>query len=185
MIKKDTHAKDPAPQAPPPPPSATPADEPAAAAEPSPVQAELDELMDRLKRTTADYQNYQKRVAREMGDVRRYANAEFAKEILTVVDDLERAMAVKAEATEARTLLEGVRITHEHLMALLGRHGVTALVAVGQAFDPQLHEAMMQQPSEDAPAMTVLAELAKGYRMHDRTLRPARVIVSSGPAKKE
>ena len=148
------------------------------------VQAELDELMDRLKRTTADYQNYQKRVAREMADARRYANAEFVKDLLVIVDDLERAMKVKPESPSAAVVFDGVRITHEHLTALLARHGVEVIDSPGRPFDPQLHEAMMQQPSGDVPPMTVLAEVRKGYRMHDRVLRPARVVVSSAPAEK-
>jgi molecular chaperone GrpE len=164
------------------PPQAQSADE---AGEPvSPVQAELNELMERLKRTTADYLNYQKRVTREMAEFRKYANAEFAKEILVVVDDLERAMEVKSDSPSATAILDGVRITHEHLMALLARHGVTAIDAAGQPFDPQLHQAMMQQPSDEAPPMTVLSVLARGYRMHDRVLRPAKVIVSAAPAEK-
>jgi molecular chaperone GrpE len=140
--------------------------------------------MDRLKRTTADYQNYQKRVMREMADSRKYANAEFAREILVIVDDLERAMAVKPESPSATSVFEGVRITHEHLMGLLARNGVTTIESLGKPFDPQLHEAMMQQPSGDVPPMTVLAELARGYRMHDRVLRAARVVVSAAPAEK-
>ncbi|MDD4891618.1 MAG: nucleotide exchange factor GrpE [Phycisphaerae bacterium] len=179
MIKKN-NAPDPADDQ-------TPAPEASAAvpeevAPDSHVQAELAELMDRLKRTTADYQNYQKRVAREVTDARRYAVAEFAKEILVVVDDLERAMQVKSDAPDAKAILDGVRITHEHLTSLLAKYGVTPIEAAGKPFDPQLHEAMMQQPSDDVPPMTVLTELSRGYRLHDRTLRPAKVIVSSGAA---
>ena len=149
------------------------------------VQAELDDLTDRLKRVTADYQNYQKRVAREMAEVRRFANEQFAREILAVVDDLERALAATANTQSMETIVEGVRISHEDLMALLARHGVTAIQAEGLPFDPQVHEAMMQQPTDQAEPMTVLKELRKGYRMHDRTLRPARVIVAAAPEQPE
>jgi molecular chaperone GrpE len=171
-------------QAPPPLPE-QPGDQSPTAEPTAQLQAELDDLMDRLKRTTADYQNYQKRVVREMADARRYANAEFAREILTIVDDLERAMQVGPDSPAASALLDGIRITHEHLVAMLARHGVTPIEAVGQPFNPQLHEAMMQEASEKVPPLTVLKELARGYMMHDRVLRPARVVVSSGGKKSD
>lgn len=147
------------------------------------LERELDDMMNQLKRVSADYQNYQKRVAREIEEDRRYANSAFAKEVLGIVDDLERALAAGTQNADAKVLLDGVRITHEHLMALLARHGVQPIDAQGKPFDPALHEAMMQRPTDDAPPMTVLQELARGYTIHGRTLRPAKVIVSSAKAQ--
>ncbi len=168
------------------PPAGSPGPPPLPDPDQSARRSELDELTDKLMRVTADYQNYQKRMARESADARRYAVAEFAREVLTVVDDLERAMqAPGGQDPAAAPILDGVRITHEHLMALLASHGVTAIEAQGRPFDPQLHEALMQQPTDQAEPMTVLQELRKGYRMHDRTLRAARVVVAAAPQESE
>ena len=168
------------------------ADEPL---EPEPVEpaaptadelaAKVAQLNDRLLRVSADYQNYQKRMVRELADARQYARAELLKEFLTLVDDLERAMGAAAQSPDAAAIQDGVRITHEHLLALLARFGVTPINAVGEPFDPTRHEAMMRQPTRDLPPMTVVEELARGYLIDGRPLRPSRVVVAVEPEERE
>lgn len=147
------------------------------------LQREADELREKNLRLLAEVQNQQKRAAREKQEALRYAEGDFARDLLPVLDDFERTRAAEAESTgEASAVLDGVRIVHEHLLKVLSQHGITPIDALHQPFDPSFHEAMLQQPSDEHPAGTVIQELARGYRMHDRVLRPSRVIVSSGPA---
>lgn len=153
-------------------------------AEPGPQpdsRERLRELNDRLLRVTADFQNYQKRMGRELAEVRERTQADLLAEFLAVVDDLERAMEASAQSPDAPAIAEGVRITHEHLMSLLARHGVTPIEAVGRPFDPQFHEAMMREPTADAEPMTVTRQMTRGYVMGGRPLRPARVAVAVAP----
>ncbi|MBW7904612.1 MAG: nucleotide exchange factor GrpE [Phycisphaerae bacterium] len=170
--------------APPEPSGATGAPMPAGAAEPAArtvddFQRELDALRDRNLRLLADMRNLQQRSKREREEALRYAEAEFARELLVVLDDLERAMQAASGADAP--LSEGMRITHEHFLKLLRTRGIEPIAAVGEPFDPALHEALLQQPSAQFPAGIVAQEVARGYRMHERVIRPARVVVSSGP----
>jgi molecular chaperone GrpE len=127
-------------------------------------------------RLAADFDNYRKRVAREQAELGQRANERLLNELLPVLDDLERAL-LAAEQHEEATLEEGVRLTHRTLLALLERQGLTEIETAG-AFDPHVHEALLAQPAEDAAEGDVLQVLQKGYRLGDRVLRPARVIVA-------
>jgi len=131
---------------------------------------------DRLLRLAADFDNYKKRAAREREEYVALANARLLAELLPVVDDLERALAA-AEKHEEAQLEEGVRLVHRELATLLERHGVTAIEADGK-FDPHVHEALLAQPSEEAESGAVLDVVQKGYKLGDRVVRPARVIVA-------
>jgi molecular chaperone GrpE len=131
---------------------------------------------DRLLRLAADFDNYRKRVAREREEYVTHANARLLTELLPVLDDLERALSA-AEQHEEAQLEEGVRLVHRSLAALLERHGVTAIEADGK-FDPHIHEALLSQPSEEAESGSVLNVVQKGYKLGDRVVRPARVIVA-------
>jgi molecular chaperone GrpE len=131
---------------------------------------------DRLLRLAADFENYKKRVAREREEYVALANARLLTELLPVVDDLERALAA-AEQHEEAQLEEGVRLVHRSLATLLERHGVELISTDGQ-FDPHVHEALLSQPSEEAESGAVLNVVQKGYRLGDRVVRPARVIVA-------
>lgn len=145
------------------------------------LQREVDELRDKNLRLMAELQNQQKRAQREKQESLRFAEFEFARELLVVIDDLARTQESAQTATDVRAVAEGVRILYEHFLKLLrGRH-IEPIEAAGRPFDPEIHEAVLQQPSADQPAGTVLQELARGYKMHERVLRPSRVIVSSGP----
>ena len=131
---------------------------------------------DSYLRLAADFDNYRKRVAREYAELSARANERLLNELLPVLDDLERALEA-ASAHEEAQLEEGVELVHRSLAALLERHGLTPIETEG-AFDPHVHEALAAQPAEGAEAGSVLQVLQKGYRLGDRVLRPARVIVS-------
>ena len=137
-----------------------------------PAQAPDDSYL----RLAADFDNYRKRVAREQVELTSRANERLLNELLPVLDDLERALEAAAEHEEAK-LEEGVRLVHRSLLGLVERHGLSEIEAEG-AFDPHVHEALLAQPGEGAEEGSVLQVLQKGYRLGDRVLRPARVIVA-------
>lgn len=143
------------------------------------AQQKADEYYDRLLRTSAEFDNYKKRTTREMRDVVRYANERLLKELLSVVDNLERAItSAQQDNAEDDALLEGVRLTLNEIEKILERHNVQPVKALGEPFDPNFHQAMMQEESKDQPVNTVIQEMQKGYVLHDRLLRPAMVVVS-------
>lgn len=146
------------------------------------LQQEVEELRDKNLRLVAELQNLQKRAQREQTEAVRYAEANFARDLLVVIDDLERTLASAQEFESTGAVADGVRIVYEHLLKVFEQHGIRPIVAEGQPFDPDVHEAMLQQPSNEVPAGTVVKELNRGYKMHARVLRPSRVIVSSGAA---
>jgi molecular chaperone GrpE len=130
-----------------------------------------------LKRLAAEFENYRKRVAREQEALSARAAERLVKELLPIVDDLERGLEAAEEHQEAK-LEEGVRLVHRQLASVLEREGVAEIEANGK-FDPHVHEAMLARPSSDQSEGTVLEVLQKGYRLGDRVLRPARVIVAA------
>ena len=131
---------------------------------------------DAYLRLAADFDNYRKRVAREQAALTARANERLLNELLPVLDDLERALEAAAEHEEAK-LEEGVRLVHQALVALVERHGLSEIDTDG-GFDPHVHEALLTQPGEGAAEGSVLQVLQKGYRLGERVLRPARVIVA-------
>ncbi|HEX5469310.1 MAG TPA: nucleotide exchange factor GrpE [Gaiellaceae bacterium] len=139
------------------------------------VERERDEYLNDLKRVAADFENYRKRVARDQEGMVARAHERLVKELLPVLDDLERALEAAAEHQEAK-LEEGVRLVHRELVEALAREGLVEVETDGQ-FDPHVHEALLSQPS-DRDEGAVLEVLQKGYRLGDRVLRPARVVVS-------
>jgi molecular chaperone GrpE len=131
---------------------------------------------DRLLRLAADFENYKKRAARERVEYVALANERLLKELLPVLDDLERALNA-AEQHEEVQLEEGVRLVHRSLASLLARNGVEEIGTEGK-FDPHVHEALLAQPAEDREHGDVLDVIQKGYKLGDRVVRPARVIVA-------
>jgi molecular chaperone GrpE len=131
---------------------------------------------DRLLRLAADFENYKKRAAREREEYVALANERLLKELLPVLDDLERALNA-AEQHEEAQLEEGVRLVHRSLASLLERNGVVEIATEGK-FDPHVHEALLAQPAEDREQGDVLDVIQKGYKLGDRVVRPARVIVA-------
>jgi molecular chaperone GrpE len=139
--------------------------------------AERDDYLDALRRLKAEFDNYRKRAARDQSDLIARASERLVKELVPVLDDLERALEAAAEHEEA-TLEDGVRLVHRSLADILAREGLTE-VSVDGLFDPHTQEALLSQPSPD-PEGTVLQVVQKGYRLGDRVLRPARVVISAG-----
>jgi len=139
------------------------------------VERERDEYLNDLKRVAADFENYRKRVARDQEGLVARAHERLVKELLPVLDDLERALEAAAQHEEAK-LEEGVRLVHRELLEALAREGLVEVETDGQ-FDPHVHEALLSQPSEQEDG-SVIEVLQKGYRLGDRVLRPARVIVA-------
>jgi molecular chaperone GrpE len=141
------------------------------------------EVDDRLLRLAADFENYKKRAARERQEYVQLANERLIAELIPILDDLERALSA-AEQHEEAQLEEGVRLVHRALAGLLERHGVAPIETDGQ-FDPHVHEALLSQPSE-AEEGSVIDVVQKGYKLGDRVVRPARVVVASAlPAQEE
>ncbi len=142
------------------------------------VKRERDELRERNLRLTAEMRNQMTRLQREKEETLRYAEAAFAKELLGVLDNLDRAVDATASATDPQAVAAGVRIVHEQFLKVLADHRIEPIAAEGRPFNPDVHEAVLQQPSADVEPGTVLQQLARGYQMHGRVLRPAKVIVS-------
>ena len=141
------------------------------------LRAENEELIDTLQRIKADFDNYRKRAARDQEALVARAGERIVKELLPVLDDLERALEAAEEHEEAK-LEEGVKLVHRQLEQLLEREGLAPVETDGK-FDPHVHEALLTQPSASEEG-SVIEVLQKGYRLGDRVLRPARVVVA-GP----
>ena len=160
---------------------ARPAEDAAGSANPegtdeiSRLKQENAELRDRSVRTLADFDNFRKRSQREAQELRRYALLEPMRELLAVADNLDLALSAQGSAED---LKRGVEMIHRQMQELLRRFGVAEVPAVGQPFDPTLHEAVAREESAEVKTATVAAELRKGYKLHDRLLRPAMVKVA-------
>jgi molecular chaperone GrpE len=146
------------------------------------LAAERDEYLNDLKRVAAEFENYRKRAARDQADFAVRANERLVKELLPVLDDLGRALEA-AEKHEEVKLEEGVRLVHRQLAETLRKEGLAEIETDGK-FDPHVHEALLTQPSE-APEGSVIDVVQKGYRLGDRVLRPARVVVAAAPPEVE
>ena len=126
----------------------------------------------------ADLENFRKRMRREREDELKYANSPLLADLLPVVDNLQRAIESAEKSAEASGILEGVKIVEKQLIEAMKRRGCEPIAAQGEPFDPNLHEAIMQQPSGDVPPGTVVHVTQVGYRLFERVLRPSQVIVS-------
>ena len=142
-------------------------------------EQEAKENYDRFLRNAAEFENYKKRTARQMDEFRKYANESLIMEMLTVVDNLERAIQSSCDDENSNaSVVEGVQMTLNEILKILDKFGVKPIAALEQTFDPAFHQAVMQAEADDFPAQTVTKELQKGYLLHDRLLRPAMVVVS-------
>ena len=154
------------------------------------LRVEVEALKDRALRAMAEVENVRKRLERERDDARTYSVTRFARDILTVADNLDRALSAFSPEVRAKTddsiraVLDGVEATGRELSAALARHGVKPITAEGQKFDPNLHQAIAEVPSRDAAPGTVVTVVQAGYLIGDRLLRPAMVTVAKagGPA---
>jgi molecular chaperone GrpE len=143
------------------------------------VTRERDEYLDALQRLKAEFDNYRKRVARDQQELAARAHERLVKELVPVLDDLERALEAVSQHQEAQ-LEEGVRLVHRSLGDLLAREGLKEVETSGK-FDPHTQEALLSQPSDEEEGQ-VLQVLQKGYTLGDRVVRPARVVISAGPS---
>lgn len=173
------------------------ATEPVVAAPLTPEQIEdlkvravkADENWDRLLRTTADFDNFKKRASRERVEAIQYANVALIQKLLPVLDNFEMAQAATQSSTETKadgkisSLQSGIAMIQKQLKDVLVEAGLEEIDAAGKPFDPTLHEAISQQEMEDVPEGNVTQQLRKGYKLRDRLLRPATVIVAKKPAK--
>jgi molecular chaperone GrpE len=153
------------------------------------LMTEIAELKDQRLRMAAEMENLRRRTAREIKDAKSYAISGFARDMLQVSDNLQRALAAVPEQAESasdnglKTLVEGVELTERAMLSTLERHGVRKLEPMGQKFDPNFHQAMYEVPNTDVPNNTVLDVVQPGYVIGDRMLRPAMVGVSKGGPK--
>ena len=144
------------------------------------AEAEARQNYDRLLRVSAEFENYKKRSQRDMEEYRKYANEAILADLLSVMDNLERALdSGKASKTPDNNLIEGVDLTLNDLVKIFERFSVTPIDAMEKPFDPNFHQAVMKESSADHPENTVIREFQKGYLLRDRLLRPSMVVVST------
>jgi molecular chaperone GrpE len=146
------------------------------------LRDELQRCKDQSLRCHAELENYRKRAAREMDEHRRYANMGLLRDLLPVLDNVQRAIDAAEKSTDVNGLLDGVKLVAQQLQVVLQQHHCVKIEALGAAFDPNLHHAILQQPSPDHPANTVIMVTQDGYQLHDRVVRPSQVIVSTNEA---
>ncbi|MDF1614160.1 nucleotide exchange factor GrpE [Desulfurivibrio dismutans] len=151
----------------------------------SEARSEAHDLEDRMLRLAAEFENYKKRMQRERENSFKYAEEGLMKELLPSLDNLERAIEQGRNSDDASALLEGVEMTYRGLLASLEKFGLKPMDSMGQTFDPNLHEAMVMEASDEAPVNTIISEFQRGYFFKDRLLRAAKVVVSSGSGQKE
>jgi len=149
------------------------------------LKAQLESEKDRVLRLSAEFENYQKRKQRELDEFKKFANETVFKRFLTVVDNLERAIQSSKEISDESGLISGVELTHKEILSLFETFAVKTVDAENKPFDPNFHQAVTQEESDEVPENTVLTVLQKGYLLHDRLIRPSMVVVSKKIAKTE
>lgn len=146
------------------------------------LERDRDDLLSRLQRLSADYLNYQKRVQRDIDSAREFANEQLIKNLLPMLDDMERALeAGRANHAVDDPFLKGMQLVHDKALDTLGKFGLEVIQAKGEPFNPEFHQALMMQPTDEQPPQTVLSEAARGYILRGRTIRPAGVVVAVAP----
>lgn len=148
------------------------------------LKAELSSAKDQTLRALADVDNVRKRARKEMDEVLKYGNLPLMHDLLPVIDNLGRAIEAADKTPDVASLLAGMKMVAQQLQEALARSHCLKISALHQPFDPHRHAALMQQPSAEQAANTVLAVLQDGFQLHDRVIRPAQVVVSTGPATK-
>lgn len=144
------------------------------------LESNLREANERILRGQAELENYRKRMRREMEEDRRYAVLPLVQELLSVVDNVQRAIDAASQAPDATGLLEGVKMVNAQFQGVLKNHNCVPIETVGQPFDPNFHQAIAQEASTEFPSGTVSRCAQVGYKLHDRVVRPAQVFVSTG-----
>jgi len=147
------------------------------------LQKEKDEIFGKLQRVSADYLNFQKRVPRQIADTVSYERDKIIRTLLPVLDNFEHILKNVPLAENIETIVKGVRITYEQMLETMKSHSVEQIKAVGEKFEPELHEAITHQIRPELPDNTVLEELQKGYKLNGRVIRPSRVLVNKLPSQ--
>jgi molecular chaperone GrpE len=147
------------------------------------LQADLDRFRDLAARSRADFENYKKRASREKEEAIKYANSALLQQLVSILDNFELGLAAAKNQGQESPIYSGMILVQKQLNDLLADNGLEPIEAAGQKFDPNLHEAIGHEPSEYREG-TVIRQARRGYHLKDRLLRPARVVVSSGPATK-
>jgi molecular chaperone GrpE len=142
---------------------------------------ERDQYLEMARRVRADFENYQKRIARERQAEALYAPQSFVVDLLPVLDNLDRALESTKCQPDIDTLVRGVDLVRKQFADALTKHGVESIRPERESFDPNVHEAVMQEPTSEYPPMTVLQVVRTGYRLHERVIRPAQVVVAGPP----
>jgi len=141
--------------------------------------SERDALMQKWLLAVADFDNYRRRVQKEAEQERRYAALPLARDLLPILDNLHRALEAARNGGDVNQLVQGVQMVSKQFDDVLAKHAVVPIAALDQPFDPNLHQAIQQVPAPGKPPLTVVAECERGYRMHERVVRPSTVIVSA------
>ncbi|MCH2202148.1 MAG: nucleotide exchange factor GrpE [Fuerstiella sp.] len=152
---------------------------------PDELQVQFEKLQDQLLRGQAELENFRRRSHREADEARKYQSLPIVRDLLPALDNLERAILAAEQTGDVGTLLEGIRMVSQQLFDTLKGHAAQPITAEGQPFDPNLHAALSQVPTDEHPPMTVIQVVESGYLMHDRVVRPAKVIVSCAPPEPE
>jgi len=147
------------------------------------VAAERDQYRDAALRAQAELENYRKRVAREAENSAKFLTLPLVRDLLPALDNLARTVQAAEQTGNVDDLIQGLQMIQGQFDQVFGNYSAKPIEALGQPFDPNLHEALQQMPSADHPPMTVIQELERGYVMHDRVIRPSKVIVASAPAE--
>ncbi|MGD0784920.1 MAG: nucleotide exchange factor GrpE [Sedimentisphaerales bacterium] len=142
------------------------------------LRAEKDEVFARLQRLSADYQNYQKRTAKQIAESITYEKEVVIKSLLPVLDNLDHTIINTEKLKDSGEVLKGIKIIYDQFLAVLKTHGIEQIIAVGATFDPECHQAVMQKTEPDKEDGAILEELRKGYRLGDKILRPSSVVVN-------
>lgn len=144
------------------------------------MEQQLEELRDRELKAQAELENFRKRLQRDTEQTLKFASVPLIRDLLDVLDNLSRATDAASHNAEAKPIVEGVKLVQTQMMSVLEKYHCRPIQAIGQVFDPNLHQAISQAPSEEIPAGHVCLEASVGYIMHDRVVRPSQVIVSTG-----
>jgi molecular chaperone GrpE len=147
------------------------------------LRGELEQAKDRALRLQAELDNYRKRASRELEDRLKYANMGILRELLPVVDNIQRAIEHAGNSSDSASLLEGFKMVGGQLQSVLEKHDCKMIEALHAPFDPNLHQAISLMPSADYPPNTIILVSQEGYQLHDRVVRPSQVIVSTAPSQ--
>lgn len=148
----------------------------------SSIEQQLAEAQERLLRTQAELENFRKRARREYEEAQRYREIDLLRDLLPVLDNVLRAIEATATTADVESLRSGFRMTAQQIEKVLDSHGCNTIATDGTAFDPNVHDAILQQPTAAAPPGTIVGTASRGYKLHERVVRPAQVIVAAEPS---